>query len=148
MSTDLLTIIGVAGAAALASVVGGLLSLWRKPTTLFMSAALGFASGVLLAAIGFEMLPQALELASLPLAAGGFAAGFGLVYAFDLFIHRGKLAGGQSDQHRQVEGFYRSRRPRGGEVTVLAGGTSAEVCRVGASSVAPSTRNSSPEGSR
>jgi ZIP family zinc transporter len=126
LSSDLLTIVAVAGGAALASVVGGLISLWRKPTTLFMSAALGYASGVLLAVIGFEMLPQALELASLPLAVAGFATGFGAVYAFDLFIHRGRLAGEQADQHPQVEGFYRQRRPRGGEVTVLAGGTSAE----------------------
>ena len=69
---DLLTIIAIAGAAALASPLGGLIALWRKPTTLFKSVALSFASGVLLATIGFEMLPQALELGSLPIAVAGF----------------------------------------------------------------------------
>jgi zinc transporter, ZIP family len=123
---DFLTIIAIAGAAALASPVGGLIALWRKPTTLFMSVALGFASGVLLATICFEMLPQALEMGSLPIAVGGFAVGFAAVYGFDLFVHRGQLVGEAAEQRPQVERFYQQRRPRGNEVTVLAGGTSAE----------------------
>ena len=36
----------------------------------------GFASGVLLATNTFEMLPNALELSSLPLAMGGFCSRF------------------------------------------------------------------------
>jgi ZIP family zinc transporter len=123
---DFLTIIAIAGAAALALPVGGLIALWRKPTTLFMSVALGFASGVLLTTICFEMLPQALEMGSLPIAAGGFAVGFAAVYGFDLFVHRGQLVGEAAEQRPQVERFYQQRRPRGSEVTVLAGGTSAE----------------------
>ena len=126
MAPDLLTVAAIAGAAALASPAGGLIALWRRPTTLFMSAALGFASGVLLATIGFEMLPKALEMSSLPGAVGGFVSGFAAVYAFDLFIHRGRLAGRKSEQRPQIERFYRRYRPRGGAVTVLAGGTSAE----------------------
>jgi zinc transporter, ZIP family len=123
---DFLMLFAIAGAAALASPAGGLLALWLKPTTLFMSVALGFASGVLLATICFEMLPQALELGSLLLAIGGFTVGFLAVYAFDLFVYRGQLAGEGAAQRSQVERFYRQRRPRGSEVTVLAGGTSAE----------------------
>ncbi|HXH11899.1 MAG TPA: ZIP family metal transporter [Alphaproteobacteria bacterium] len=123
---DFLTIIAIAGSAALASPVGGLIALWRQPTTLFMSIVLGVASGVLLGTICFEMLPQALELGSLPIAVGGFSAGFSAVYAFDLFIHRGQLVGQAAEQRPQVQRFYRQRRPRGSEVTVLAGGTSAE----------------------
>jgi zinc transporter, ZIP family len=123
---DSLTIMAVAGAAALASPVGGLIALWRKPTTLFMSVALGFASGVLLATVGFERLPQALELGSLPIAVGGFAAGFLAVYALDLVAHRGQPAGEESEQRPRVERFHRQQRPRGSEATVLAGGTSAE----------------------
>lgn len=91
-----------------------------------MSAALGFASGVLLGTIAFSMLPQALEMASMSLAVGGFFAGFAAVYGYDIFIHRGKLAGEKSEQRPQVERFYGRHRPHGGEVTVLAGGTSAE----------------------
>ena len=88
-----------------------------------MSGALGCASGVLLVTITFEMLPNALGLSSLPLAMGGFAAGFALVYAFDLFIHRGVLVGEKAEQHPQM---MRRHRLRDGKVTVLAGGTSVE----------------------
>jgi ZIP family zinc transporter len=123
---ELLTVLLVAGAAAAASVAGGLIALWRRPTPLFMSLALGFASGVLIATITLEMIPQALELGSLPVAAAGFAVGFGAMYGLDLFVHRGQIAGERSDKRPQVERFYQQRRPRGSEVTVLAGGTSAE----------------------
>jgi ZIP family zinc transporter len=123
---DLLTVASIAAGAGIASLAGGLIALWHKPTTLFMSATLGFASGVLLATIGFEMLPQALELGSLPIAVAGFSVGFCAVYAFDLFIYRGRLAGEASEQRARVERFHQRHPPRGGEVTVLAGGTSAE----------------------
>lgn len=126
MPSDLVLILAVAGVAAVASPVGGAVALWRQPTSLVMSLALGFASGVLLATIGFEMMPQALELSSLGAAAAGFVLGFGAVYGFDLFIHRGAVAGEKAEQHGAVARFHRRHRPRGDQVTVLAGGTSAE----------------------
>jgi ZIP family zinc transporter len=126
MSDEFLSIITIAAAAGLASPIGGLIALWRTPTSLFMSVSLGFASGVLLGTIGFEMLPKALELGSWSVAVGGFVGGFSAVYGLDLFVHRGKLAGEKAEQHGKVERFYHKHRPRGGEVTVLAGGTSAE----------------------
>jgi ZIP family zinc transporter len=126
VSTELATLLGISVAAALASIFGGLIALWRKPTTLFMSASLGFASGVLLGAIAFEMMPNAVDLGSVTIAALGFASGFAAVYAFDLFVHRGRLAGEAAEQRRSVRLYYRRRRPRAGDVTVLAGGTSAE----------------------
>lgn len=123
---DLITILAIAGAAAIASPVGGLIAVWRSPTTLFQSTALGFASGVLLATICFEMIPQALDAAALGVVVGGFVAGFLAVYSFDLYIHGGQLAGEKADQRPRTLRYYRHRRPRGGEATVLAGGTSAE----------------------
>lgn len=123
---DFLTIALIAGAAAIASPLGGLIALWHRPTTLFMSVVLGVASGVLFGTICFEMLPEALGLSNLPVAVAGFVAGFLVVYAFDFFIHRGRLVGEAAEQRPQVERFYQQRRPRGTEVTVLAGGTSAE----------------------
>src|SRR5690606_22866932 len=96
------TILGVATAAAVASPLGGLLALWRSPTSLFMSLSLGFASGVLLAAITLEMVPKALELGGLPVAIGGFVFGFAAVYGFDLFIHRGAMAGDKAEQYPLV----------------------------------------------
>ena len=119
-------ILGIAVAAALASPLGGLISLWLAPTTLFMSLALGFASGVLFATISFEMLPQALEAGSLLVAVGGFAGGFLAVYGLDLFINRGRIAGEKAEQRDFVRRFHRRHRPRGDQVTVLAGGTSVE----------------------
>jgi zinc transporter, ZIP family len=124
--SDFLLVLAVAGAAAVASPAGGIVALWHRPTTLFMSLALGFASGVLLGTIAFEMMPQALELSSLIIAVAGFVIGFTAVYAFDLFINRGRLAGEKAEQRRAVKRYHLRRRPRGDEVTVLAGGTSAE----------------------
>ena len=56
--SDFAVILAVAGAAAIASPVGGLLALWRKPTSLLMSLSPGFASGVLLATLSFGMMPN------------------------------------------------------------------------------------------
>jgi ZIP family zinc transporter len=119
-------VLGIAVVAALASPLGGLISLRRQPTTLFMSLALGFASGVLLATISFEMVPKALELSSLAMTIVGFTGGFIAVYALDLSINHGKLVGEKAEQKPAVERFHRSHRPRGDQVTVLAGGTSTE----------------------
>ncbi len=126
MAADFLTIAAIAGTAALASPAGGVIALWTRPSTLFLSVAVGFASGVLLGTICFGMLPQALELGSLPIAVGGFIAGLVAVYGLDLFVHRGRLAGDAAEQRPEVEQHYRRHRPRGSKVAVLAGGTSAE----------------------
>lgn len=119
-------VLAIAGSAAIASLAGGLLTLLRKPTTLIMSCVLGFAGGVLIATISLEMLPRALELGPVPIAVSGFLAGVAAVYAWDLFVHRGETAGLLAEQRKIVECAHRRRRPRGTEVTVLAGGTSAE----------------------
>ena len=124
--SDLWIILGVAGAAGIASPVGGLVAIWRQPTTLLMSMALGFAGGTLLGTIAFKMVPEALEMGGLAVAALSIAAGFAAVYGFDLWVHRGRVAGEASEQRAQVRRFHRRHPPRGDEVTVLAGGTSAE----------------------
>lgn len=113
-------------AGAIASPIGGALALWKRPTTLGLSIAVGFAAGALLGAFAFEMLPHAVKSASLPVALLGFALGFAFVYALDLFIHRGTSAGEKASQHERVMSMRRRRHMRGDEVTVLAGGTSAE----------------------
>lgn len=91
-----------------------------------MSVAFGSASGVLLGAITLEMIPQALELASLFAVAVGFAAGFLAVWLFDLFVNRWEMAGEHAAQRSMVLVHHRLRPPRGDRVTVLGGGTSAE----------------------
>ena len=122
----MLTILGIAGGAAAASVVGGLVALVRTPTSFIMSVAFGFASGVLLGTVTLEMLPQALELNSLGAVAAAFTGGFLAIWLFDLFVNRWRMAGEHAAQHERVVAYHRSHRPRGDRVTVLAGGTSAE----------------------
>lgn len=103
-----------------------MIALLRTPTSFLVSLAFGFASGVLIGTVTLEMLPQALELASLGATVGGFAAGFLAVWVFDLFINRWHMAGEHAAQYARVVAYHRSHRPRGDRVTVLAGATSAE----------------------
>jgi ZIP family zinc transporter len=121
-----LTVLAVSGFAALASIAGGLVALAHRPTTLFMSSAFGFASGVLIATVTLHMVPEALELGTLGATTGGFAAGFLAVWLFDLYVNRGQLAGELAEQRDRVAAFHRRHRPRGDRATVLAGGTTAE----------------------
>jgi ZIP family zinc transporter len=123
---DLAPIVVVAGLAALASVLGGALALVHRPSTLVMSTAFGLAGGALLGAITLEMVPKALQLGSLPLTLAGLLAGFLAVYGFDLFVHRGQLAGEHADQYRRVRRRYRRHPPLGGSALVIAAATSVE----------------------
>lgn len=121
-----MVILAVAGAAALASPGGGALSLVIQPSTLLLSIAVGLASGLLLGTISFEMVPEALKQTPLLLVIMSFVVGFALVYALDLYIHRGKVAGPEAKQARLVERFHRRRKPRGDVVTVIGDATSSE----------------------
>lgn len=122
---DAATLLAIAAAGALASPLGGALALWMRPGTLSLSIAVGFAAGSLLGAFAFEMLPRAAEVASLPVAVGGFALGFAAVYVLDLLV-RGTSAGEKAAQSGWVRSARSRRGKRGDGVTVLAGGTSAE----------------------
>jgi ZIP family zinc transporter len=108
-----------------ASVAGGLLALLHRSSTLITSLAFGFASGALAGTVTLEMLPTALELGALPGVVGGFAAGMLALYAFDLYVHGGHVAGEHADQRRIIRRYHRRRR-EGSQVLVLAGGTSIE----------------------
>lgn len=78
MSGELAALVVVSLAAALSSTLGGLIALWQRPTTLFISASLGFA-GVLIGTIAFEMVPEALELRSAATVAAALACGFAAI---------------------------------------------------------------------
>jgi ZIP family zinc transporter len=129
----MITLLLAAGAASAAAVLGALLPRWRRPSTLVSSVVLGFAAGVMTGTVAFEMLPEALHLASLLVVSLGFAAGFGTVYALDLVIHRGKVAGEHADQRKRVEAAYERTHPLGGAATVLAGATLFEAAIEGVS---------------
>ena len=115
-----------AALAALSSPAGGAVSMLVRPSSLLLSIMSGLAGGVLLGAIGFEMVPSALDHANLVEVAVGFLLGVALVYAFDLFVNRGIMAGHKAEQHDQMRRLQRRRGKRGDRVTVLAGATSAE----------------------
>jgi zinc transporter, ZIP family len=120
------TVVLVAGGAALASILGGLVAVLRPPGSLTMSIVFGFASGALIGAVTLEMVPEALALAPLGVVAAGFVLGFALVWLFDLYINRWHSAGAQAVQFERVRAYHRSHRPRGDRLTVLAGGTTVE----------------------
>lgn len=125
MPDALLLVLVSSGAAALASVGGGLIALWHRSSTLITSLAFGFASGALAGTVTLEMLPTALRLGTLPTVVTAFVAGMVAIYAFDLIVHGGWIVGEHADQRRIVRRYHR-RRKSGSQVTVLAGGTSIE----------------------
>jgi ZIP family zinc transporter len=119
-------VIALSGLAGLAAFLGAGLAVWYKPTTLFMSAAFGFAGGILIATVAFELVPRAEELASVLDAGLGFAAGFGFVYGLDMFLNAWRVAGPRAAESVSVKAFHRRRPPRGEQAMVLAIGTSIE----------------------
>jgi zinc transporter, ZIP family len=123
---NLAMLIGIASAGAIASPLGGAVAMWKRPTTLALSVSAGFASGALIGTFAFEMLPKAAETASLAIAIAGFVIGFAFVYALDMFVERGASAGEKAVQRSWVLKVRQRQRARGDQVTVLAGGTSAE----------------------
>ncbi len=125
MPDDLLLVVIVSGVAAVASVVGGLLALWHRSSTLISSLAFGVASGALIGTVTLEMLPTALKSGALAVVVIGFAAGMLSLFLFDLAVHGGVIVGEHADQRRIVRRYHR-RRGSGSQVLVLAGGTSVE----------------------
>ena len=125
MPDEFLLVVVVSGAAAIASVVGGLLALWHRTSTLITSIAFGFAAGALIGTISMEMLPTAIDLGDLRLVVVAFAIGMLALFAFDLVVHGGWIFGEHADQRRIVRRYHR-RKGAGSPVLVLAGGTSVE----------------------
>lgn len=126
MAGQFMLVLAVATGAAIASPLGGAVTMMLRPSTLLLSIFVGFAGGALMGAFAFEMMPKALELTSIGVAVAGFSLGFGCVYALDLFVNRAALAGPRASQVRQVQQFHKAYRPRAGKAVVLAGATSVE----------------------
>ena len=125
MPDEFVVVLLSSGLAAVASVCGGLIALAHRRSTLVSSISFGFASGALVGTVSLEMLPTALELATLTTVVIGFAGGVAGMYVFDLVVHGGWIVGEHADQRRIVQ-RYRGRRSAGSRVLVLAGGTSVE----------------------
>src|SRR3989304_3507356 len=120
MTDDLLLVVIISGVAAVASVVGGLLALWHRSSTLISSLAFGVASGALIGTVTLEMLPTALESGALAVVVIGFAAGMLGLCLSDLVVPGGWIVGEHADQRRIVRRYHR-RRGSGSQGLVLAG---------------------------
>lgn len=81
---------------------------------------------MLLGTFAFQMLPESIAAAGKPATVGGFVVGFLTVYAFDLYLNRGFMAGEGSDEWHKLSRLHRLRRARGSQVTLLAGATAIE----------------------
>jgi ZIP family zinc transporter len=112
--------------AAAASPLGGVIALLLRPSTFLLSLAVGFAGGVLLGALSFEMIPKALELADAIEVYVGIPIGVLLVWGVDLYINRGMTAGDKAAQSRRVRRYHQLHKPHGSKVAVIAAGTAGE----------------------
>ena len=126
MDGTFLTFALLAVGAAAASPLGGVIALLLRPSTFLLSLVVGFAGGVLLGALSFEMIPRALEL-STPLEVYiGIPIGVLLIWGVDLYMNRGMTAGEKAAQSRRVRRYHQRHKPRGNKVAVIAGGTAGE----------------------
>lgn len=116
----------LAGAPAIAALVGGWLALHHRPSTLVSSVAYGFAGGAMLGTVGLEMVPHALDAAGLGATVGLLVLGFLVIYTFDLLMHGGRIAGEHAQQRRRVRVYQRQRQALGDKARVVAGATSLE----------------------
>jgi ZIP family zinc transporter len=127
MQTPIWVVLAISGAAAVAAVIGGAASLWHRPSTLVSSLALGTAGGALIATVAFEMVPQAMLMGQVPAVLAGFGLGFGGIWALELVLERGKVAGSEADQRDQVAQFHERVQPLGGPESVLGVGVLIET---------------------
>lgn len=126
MDSSLLSLALLAVGAGLASPAGGLIALFIRPSSLLLSQAVGFAAGVLLGALSFEMIPKALELSDQLEVYLGIPLGVLAVWGFDLYINRGMTAGEKAEQRGLVRRHHRRHKPHGSKVAVIVGGTTGE----------------------
>ena len=93
MDSGLLTVLGLSLLPAAGNFVGGLLSELMRPSARFLNWALHGAAGIILAVIAVEVMPEALQAASVWVLAPAFLAGGGLYMLIQAGIERGQGAG-------------------------------------------------------
>jgi len=87
MNASLLTALGLSLLAGLATIVGSLIAFAvRRPTSRFLSLALGFSAGVMLSVSFVELFAKAAGNLGLAWAALAFLIGFGAMFAVDVWL--------------------------------------------------------------
>lgn len=67
--------------------LGGLFTMFLKnPTKRFMAVLLGFTSGIMLAVVCFDLLPEAFDMGGVYLSLSGIVLGVGMIIAVEQFI--------------------------------------------------------------
>lgn len=98
--TDVLNALLLSLLAGLATGLGGLIVLVRKPSRRIMNFLMGVAAGVMIILSFLELMVEALNLAGLTLAAAGFLAGSLIIFILDSLLphlHFGKKEKGLVD---------------------------------------------------
>jgi ZIP family zinc transporter len=101
----------LAGTAALVPVAaaagGAALTAWRRPGAQFRSIVQHFASGVVFAVVGVEILPEVKAAHSIPEVVGGFAAGVLLLLGLKAVLGGHGEAHEEGEHHEEARGFAR-----------------------------------------
>ncbi len=80
--------------AGTSTVLGAIIVVcFGRPSKQILSALLGFAAGIMLAISAFDLIPEAIESASLSHAVIGFLLGAGMMYVLDLVIPHAHMTG-------------------------------------------------------
>ena len=69
--------------------VGGIIGIkFKKTSNKFLSFILSFASGLMIAIVCFELIPEAMEIASLPVVLLGIIVGICAMFLCDVFVDK------------------------------------------------------------
>lgn len=88
MNSDLLMVIGLALFPALGNFGGGLLAEWLRPSKTLLNYALHMASGLIIAVVAVEVIPEALAAAPAWLLGLAFLAGGGAYLLIERWVKR------------------------------------------------------------
>ena len=92
MTSGIFLVLGLAVLPAVANFTGGLLAEWFRPSSLTLNRALHAATGIILAVVAIEVMPQALGAAPAWVLALAFMLGGGTYLAVEAAVERWQAA--------------------------------------------------------
>lgn len=103
---SLLAVVGLALLPALGNIIGGLLAEFLPTPKRVLNKALHAASGIILAVVAIELMPEALQKISGWAIAVAFGMGGGLYVAIELIIDRLQSRGGSGSKGSSERGMW------------------------------------------